>query len=90
LHYLQLEFLHFGDLHGGANQAVLEMLEEITRTGGDTDKYLQKPKIKDDPFRWVLVIECTKVSIQEQIIKKADEVLSTLGVTIQFCYCKKN
>jgi citrate synthase len=28
------------------NQAVLEMLEEIHRTGGDADKYLAKPKTK--------------------------------------------
>jgi citrate synthase len=36
----------WGPLHGGANQAVLEMLEEIHRTGGDADKYLAKAKDK--------------------------------------------
>jgi citrate synthase len=29
----------WGPLHGGANQAVLEMLEEIHQNGGDADKY---------------------------------------------------
>jgi len=40
----------WGPAHGGANEAVLEMLEEI----GDTSqigKYVEKAKDKDDPFR---------------------------------------
>ena len=41
----------WGPLHGGANQAVLEMLEEIHANGGDADKYMAKAKDKDDPFR---------------------------------------
>jgi citrate synthase len=41
--YLQ-EFQHWGPLHGGANQAVLEMLEEIHQNGGDADKYMAKAK----------------------------------------------
>ena len=41
----------WGPLHGGANQAVLEMLEEIHAAGGDADKYLDKAKDKNDPFR---------------------------------------
>jgi citrate synthase len=37
----------WGPLHGGADQAVLEMLEEIHKNGGDTEGvYGQKPKIK--------------------------------------------
>jgi citrate synthase len=36
--------------HGGANQAVLEMLEEIHQNGGDADKYMAKAKDKDDPL----------------------------------------
>jgi citrate synthase len=39
----------WGPLHGGANQAVLEMLEEIHQNGGDADKYMAKAKDKDDP-----------------------------------------
>lgn len=41
----------WGRLHGGANQAVLEMLENIQKDGGDVEKYIQKAKDKNDPFR---------------------------------------
>ena len=40
-----------GPLHGGANQAVLEMLEQIVADGGDVSKFVDKAKDKDDPFR---------------------------------------
>jgi citrate synthase len=51
-----------GTLHGGANQAVLEMLEEIHQNGGDADKYMAKAKDKDDPFR-LMAIEYIKTLI---------------------------
>ena len=41
----------WGPLHGGANQAVLEMLEQIQKDGGDVDKFINKAKDKNDPFR---------------------------------------
>jgi len=41
----------WGPLHGGANQAVIEMLEGIRADGGDTTKYINKAKDPDDPFR---------------------------------------
>lgn len=41
----------WGPLHGGANQAVLEMLEQIQADGGDYKKYVEKAKDKDDSFR---------------------------------------
>ena len=41
----------WGPLHGGANQAVVEMLEDIRKDGGDIDKYMNKAKDKSDPFR---------------------------------------
>lgn len=41
----------WGQLHGGANQAVLEMLEEIRKDGGDYQKFIEKAKDKEDPFR---------------------------------------
>ena len=41
----------WGQLHGGANQRVLEMLEEINKAGGDYKKFIEKAKDKDDPFR---------------------------------------
>lgn len=41
----------WGPLHGGANQAVLEMLQMIQADGGDYRKYVEKAKDKDDSFR---------------------------------------
>jgi citrate synthase len=41
----------WGPLHGGANQAVLEMLEEIKNDGGGYEKFIAKAKDKDDSFR---------------------------------------
>ena len=41
----------WGPLHGGANQAVIEMLEAIKADGGGVEKYLNKAKDKNDPFR---------------------------------------
>ncbi|RXP58564.1 citrate synthase [Lutibacter sp. HS1-25] len=41
----------WGPLHGGANQAVIEMLEAIKEDGGDYQKYIDKAKDKNDPFR---------------------------------------
>jgi len=41
----------WGQLHGGANQAVLEMLDEIQKDGGDYKKFLDKAKDKSDPFK---------------------------------------
>ena len=41
----------WGPLHGGANQKVIEMLENIKADGGDTEKWINKAKDKDDPFR---------------------------------------
>jgi citrate synthase len=38
----------FGPLHGGANQAVLEMLEAIRADGGDADAFVTKVKNKQD------------------------------------------
>lgn len=41
----------WGPLHGGANQAVLEMLEAIAKDGGGYEKFIAKAKDKDDSFR---------------------------------------
>lgn len=73
----------WGPLHGGANQAVLEMLEEIQKNGGDADKYLAKAKDKEDPFRLMGFGHRVYKNFdpRAKIIKKAaDEVLQTLGV----------
>ena len=73
----------WGPLHGGANQAVLEMLEEIHKNGGDADKYMAKAKDKEDPFRLMGFGHRVYKNFdpRARIIKKAaDEVLKTLGV----------
>ncbi|PIR01060.1 MAG: citrate (Si)-synthase [Nitrospinae bacterium CG11_big_fil_rev_8_21_14_0_20_45_15] len=41
----------WGPLHGGANQAVMEMLETILKDGGNVKKYVEKAKDINDPFR---------------------------------------
>jgi citrate synthase len=41
----------WGPLHGGANQAVVEMLQQISDNGGDPAPYIAKAKDKNDPFR---------------------------------------
>jgi len=73
----------WGPLHGGANQAVLEMLEAIKADGGDTKKYMAKAKDKDDPFRLMGFGHRVYKNFdpRAKIIKKAaDEVLNDLGV----------
>ena len=73
----------WGPLHGGANQAVLEMLEAIKNDGGDVEKYVLKAKDKDDPFRLMGFGHRVYKNFdpRARIIKKAaDDVLETLGV----------
>jgi citrate synthase len=41
----------WGPLHGGANQAVVEMLQKILDNGGDPAPYIVRAKDKNDPFR---------------------------------------
>ena len=73
----------WGPLHGGANQAVLEMLESINSDGGDTDKYMAKAKDREDPFRLMGFGHRVYKNFdpRAKIIKKAaDDVLNDLGV----------
>ena len=73
----------WGPLHGGANQAVLEMLEAIKEDGGDTKKYMAKAKDKSDPFRLMGFGHRVYKNFdpRAKIIKvAADEVLNDLGV----------
>jgi citrate synthase len=41
----------WGPLHGGANQAVIEMLQDIHDSGGNLGQYIDKAKDDKDPFR---------------------------------------
>ncbi|HLV63284.1 citrate synthase [Galbibacter sp.] len=73
----------WGPLHGGANQAVIEMLESIRQDGGDTAKYMKKAKDKEDPFRLMGFGHRVYKNFdpRAKIIKKsADEVLADLGI----------
>ncbi|MCD6306694.1 MAG: citrate synthase [Deltaproteobacteria bacterium] len=41
----------WGPLHGGANQAVVEMLQDIQDSGGDPAPFIARARDKNDPFR---------------------------------------
>jgi citrate synthase len=73
----------WGPLHGGANQAVLEMLEAIEADGGDTKKYMAKAKDKSDSFRLMGFGHRVYKNFdpRAKIIKKAaDDVMGDLGI----------
>ena len=73
----------WGRLHGGANQAVIEMLELIKKDGSDIDKYIDKAKDKSDPFRLMGFGHRVYKNFdpRAKIIKKAaDQVLNDLGI----------
>ena len=73
----------WGPLHGGANQAVLEMFNAIKEDGGDTQKYINKAKDKEDPFRLMGFGHRVYKNYdpRAKIIKKAaHNVLDTLGI----------
>ena len=73
----------WGPLHGGANQAVIEMLEQIKNDGGDTDKWINKAKDKNDGFRLMGFGHRVYKNFdpRAKIIKRAcDEILDKLGI----------
>ena len=73
----------WGRLHGGANQAVIEMLELIKNDDSDIDKYIGKAKDKSDPFRLMGFGHRVYKNFdpRAKIIKKAaDQVLNDLGI----------
>ena len=73
----------WGPLHGGANQAVIEMLEQIKNQGGDVNKFVDKAKDKSDPFRLMGFGHRVYKNFdpRAKIIKQAaDDVLGQLGI----------
>ncbi|MGI9527440.1 MAG: citrate synthase [Weeksellaceae bacterium] len=73
----------WGPLHGGANQAVIEMLQMIKNDGGGLQKWVDKAKNKDDDFRLMGFGHRVYKNMdpRAKIIKKAaDDVLEQLGV----------
>jgi citrate synthase len=74
----------WGPLHGGANQAVLEMLEEIHRSGDDGSKFITEAKDKNSGKRLMGFGHRVYKNYdpRAKIIKQAcDEVLSKLHVS---------
>ncbi len=72
-----------GPLHGGANQAVLEMLDRIVASGQDVDTVVKRAKDKDDPFRLMGFGHRVYKNFdpRARIIKQAAaDVLDSLGV----------
>lgn len=73
----------WGPLHGAANQKVIEMLEAIKADGRNAQKYIDKAKDKNDPFRLMGFGHRVYKNFdpRARIIKKsADEVLNKLGI----------
>src|SRR3569623_280379 len=71
-----------GPLHGGANAAVLEMLEQIKRAGGDVDTFVNRVKNKEKGVKLMGFGHRVYKNYDPRaaIVKKtADEVLSALG-----------
>jgi citrate synthase len=76
----------FGPLHGGANQAVLEMLQKIQREeGGDVESYVKRVKNKDDKSARLMGFGhrvYKNYDPRAKIVKQqADDILKKLGVT---------
>jgi len=83
----------WGPLHGGANQAVLEMLEAINDDGGDYKKYMEMAKDKDSGFRLMGFGHRVYKNFDPRatILKEAcDDVLAELGVTDPLLDIAKN
>lgn len=73
----------YGPLHGGANEAVLEMLRQIRDSGESVDKFVERVKNKEDGTRLMGFGHRVYKSFdpRAKIVKKtADEVLGQLGV----------
>ena len=71
----------WGPLHGGANQEVIEMLEEIKASGISTKDYIAKVKTKEVRLMGFGHRVYKKFDPRAKIIKKAcDDILAKLGV----------
>jgi citrate synthase len=73
----------WGPLHGGANQAVLEMLDEIKESGGDTKAFMNKVKNKEDGVKLMGFGHRVYKNYDPRaaIVKEtADQILELLGV----------
>ena len=74
----------FGPLHGGANEAVLDMLQEIRDSGDSVLRFVERVKSKEDGIRLMGFGHRVYKSFdpRAKIVKAtADRVLSELGVS---------
>ena len=74
----------WGPLHGGANQAVIEMLEMIQADGSNYQKYVDMTKSKDSDFKLMGFGHRVYKNFdpRAKILKQsADDVLNALGVS---------
>jgi citrate synthase len=72
----------FGPLHGGANSAVLEMLEGIRDSGGDVDSFVKKVKNREEGVKLMGFGHRVYKNYdpRAKIVKQtADEILGKLG-----------
>ena len=73
----------FGPLHGGANEAVLDMLQQIRDSGDSVERYVERVKSKEDGIRLMGFGHRVYKSFdpRAKIVKAtADRVLAELGV----------
>jgi citrate synthase len=73
----------FGPLHGGANEAVLDMLNQIRDSGDSVQRYVERVKNKEDGIRLMGFGHRVYKSFdpRAKIVKAtADKVLAELGV----------
>ena len=73
----------FGPLHGGANEAVLDMLKFIRKSGESVDRYVQRVKDKEDGIRLMGFGHRVYKSFDPRakiVTATADKVLSELGI----------
>ncbi len=83
----------WGPLHGGANQEVIQMLEQIRDDGGDYNKYVDLAKDKTSDFRLMGFGHRVYKNFDPRalILKKAaDDVLNELGVNDPLLEIAKN
>ena len=74
----------WGPLHGGANQMVIEMLEDIAKDGCNYKKYIEKAKDKNDPFRLMGFGHRVYKSYDPRAVilkQHADRILEEMGVS---------